>query len=717
MRFSSRWCLLLLLLGPAGLDAQVITTVAGADFIFPSSPLPALEAPLGTLSSTSVDRAGNVYTIDRDSCIAVRISPERIATVIAGNGLCVLSGERGAAVDAGLLYPLYGALDASGNYYVREYGRIRKIDEDGAIHTVAGSGVYTANLPTGDGGPALSATITSFGSFVLSASGEIFIAEPLAHRIRKVDRAGIITTVAGTGTPGFSGDGGPAAAAQINNPAALALDNSGTLYFGDLGNGRIRKMTPDGIVSTVATAAADSLGFDASGRLLYSGPAAPQILRLNASGPPTLIAGSTAVGFAGDGGPALAAQFRLSLSFAADAQSLFIADSLNFRVRKVDAGGVVSTVAGTGDARFVGDGSAPLSTPLFNPVGLAVDANGSLYIGESSGNRVRKLSAGVITTIAGTGFANSRGTNGDGGPATQAVLQTPLDVAFDSAGNLYVAERNTTSLRKVAPDGSISSVPRPAVPWGPYGVASDRQGILYITDESRDSVYRYDGKGTPQRIAGTGARGNSGDGGPALSATFNGPSGIAVDAGGNIFVADRGNGRIRKIDANGNISTFAAAPNLVYPLGLTFDTNGNLYVADVFYIRKIAPDGTVTTVAGSAAGAQSPTPVSAGDGKLATQALIANAQDVALDAAGNVYFTEGRPNGRVRAILAKPPSFSVGPQTMGFRAASAGAPTTAQNLTLAASITGIEFDLSVDTRGTGNWLSVTPTSGATPRLV
>ena len=333
--------------------------------------------------------------------------------------------------------------------------------QSGIITTVAGNGNGTYS---GDGGAATSASFFPAGVAV-DASGNLFIADYLNNRIRKVSAGGIITTVAGTGTQGFSGDGGPAISAELNKPNGVAVDASGNLFIADDYNQRIRKVSAGGIITTVA--------------------------------------GDGTQGFSGDGGPATAASFYYPSWVTVDASgNIFIADTANCRIRKVSAGGIITTVAGNGTQAFSGDGGPAIAASLFEPHGLAVDASGNLFIADADNQRIREVSAsGIITTVAGTG---TQGFFGDGGQAALASLDDPTDVAVDASGNLFIADYSNNRIRKVSVSGIITTA------------------------------------------AGDGTQGFSGDGGPAISAALNYPFAVALDASGDLFIADSDN-RIREV--------------------------------------------------------------------------------------------------------------------------------------------------------------------------
>jgi len=349
------------------------------------------------------------------------------------------------------------------------------------IRTVAGTG--TAGF-SGDGGPAVSAQFNRAYHIAVDAAGNLYIPDSANHVIRKVDTSGIITTVAGI--PGVesslfipSGDGGPATSATLRYPTSVAFDSEGNMYIAEYGYERVRKVDTSGIITTVAGS----------------------------------ITGAS--GYSGDGGPATSALLRGPMDVAVDsAGNLYIAEVFNHVIRKVDqTTGIISTVAGTGTPGFSGDGGPADLAQLNNPYSIDFDGSGNLYIADRNNNRVRKVDAsGNISTVAGTGTA---GYSGDGGPATAADMYSPTGLAAGDDGTLYVVELGNNIVRKISPAGIITT------------------------------------------IAGTGGvPGDSGDGGPATSAELRAPIGIDLDHDGSLYVSDYGNSKIKKLEAVTHTVTF-----------------------------------------------------------------------------------------------------------------------------------------------------------------
>ena len=474
------------------------------------------------------------------------------------------------------------------------------------ITTAAGSD------PVGDNGAATSAILFQAEGVAADVNGNVYVADAAGQRVRKITREGLITTIAGTGVAGFSGDGGPAAEAQLNSPYGLALDGLGDLYIADLGNARVRRVGIDGIITTVAgggslpagganegsaatllaLAAPRNIAWDGHDGFYISDFSAHRVYRLSEDGTLTTAAGTGVAGFSGDGGPAASARLDYPAGLAVDRQgALYIADSQNHAIRKV-ANGLMSTIAhastptglaidGTGTL-YIADPNAGEILALASsgaavafPIpasDLALDFQGDLYATEP--DLVLRVSLYGNSAIVGGGGSTAFG---DGGPATAARLNHPSGVAMDAAGNLYIADRDNNRIRRVSVDGTIST------------------------------------------IAGTGEEGDTGDGGPAIDAKLNAPSAVSVDSSGNVYICDTGNGRVRLITSGGIILP-VSVPGLKSPAYVMPDASGNLYIAD---------DGSGTIVKRSASGE-------------VTTILdnLASPRGLALDADGNLYFTE-----------------------------------------------------------------------------
>jgi len=596
----------------------VISTVAGngqAQFI--DSGGPAVNARLIAPNYTAADGAGNVYVSDNHYHQVFWISAAGIITVAAGTGKQGFSGDGGRATAAQLDGPAGLAVDASGNLYIADSAnnRVRKVAPDGVISTFAGNGQSGVG---GDAGPAAAAQLGQVFGVAVDRSGDVFLSQPASHRIRRVRADGMISRFAGTGTAGFSGDGGAAVSAQLFNPQGLKVDASGNVYFADNQNHRVRKITAAGVISTVA--------------------------------------GNGTQRFAGDSGAADQASLSGPADVAIDANgNLYIADLLNGRVRMVTPAGVISTVAGGGGG--LQNGPA-LQAALPAPTGLAIDNEGRLIIGVNYARQVRRLSQVTITTIAGV---LPTGGAGDNQPATSVTLLSPYGVAVDAAGNLLFADQVDNRIRKVSPAGTITTYggtglygwsgdgsPATTAQIGsPRALSLDSGGNLFLVSGAMSGIRRISAAGVVSTVAGAGAAGFTGDGAVATEARLNIPLGVAVDAAGNVFAADTNNHRIRRIDATTRVITTyagtgeagfsgdngpAARAQLFQPRQVAFDAAGNLLVADTgnSRIRRISPAGVITTVAGTGVNG------AGGDGGPAVSAQV-NPVGVAADKNGNFY--------------------------------------------------------------------------------
>ena len=612
-------------------QSGIITTYVGHSL--PENGAIATSQPIDWPASITLDGAGGFFIACHVQNKVYRVTANDTLHIVAGTGISGYSGDGSSATSAQLNGPSGLALDVLGNLYIADEhnSRIRKVTSSGIISTVAGTGISGYS---GDGGPAVAAQLDGPDSVALDASGNLYIADRNNNRIRKVSPNGIIRTVAGTRARGFSGDSSPATSAQLDEPNSVTLDASGNLYIADRNNNRIRKVTPDGIISTVA--------------------------------------GNGTRGFSGDGGRATSAQLDEPTGVAVDAAgNLFIADYFNFSIRKVTPDGIISTVAGGRTRNFSGDGGIATSAQLNGPRGVAVDAAGNLFITDVYNFSIWKVTLdGIISTVAGDG---TKGYSGDGGPATSAQLDEPTGVAVDASGNLFIADRMNHRIRKVTPGGIISTFAGTGVRgysgdggpatsaqlYYPDGLAVDALGNLCIGDTDNHRIRKVSLDGTISTVAGNGTAGYTGDGGSATSAQLNHPDGVAVDALGNLYIADGYNHRIRKVTPGGIISTVAGngtggfggdggpakAASLAYPTAVAIDAFGNLFIADFGNqrIRKVTPDGIISTLAGTGIRGFS------GDGGPAKAASLANPTGIAVNSLGDLFIADQN-NNRIRKV-------------------------------------------------------------------
>jgi uncharacterized protein (TIGR03437 family) len=650
-----------------------IETVAGSSLIGDGGL--ATLAQIGAIQGIAVDGRGNLYVSDTDNHRVRKVDSGGIITTVAGTGTRGFTGDGAAATDAQLNLPYGLAADSSGALYVADLGnnRVRRIGPDGIIATVAGNGTAGS---AGDGGPATSAELLAPRNVALDSAGNLYISEFDGHRVRKVLSSGLIATVAGTGVAGFRGDGGAAVAAQLAYPAGLAVDPNGDLYIADSGNLRIRKVLPNGLISTALGGSQTivlytplGVAVDASGAILV-GDVSNTVRAYTTAGVWTKVAGTGAAGFSGDGGPATKALLASVRDIAvAGNGNLYIADGV--RVRRVDNSGIIWTAAGNG-LNAVGDGGSALAANLSGPSAAALDYAGNLYIADPGTQRVRKVDPNnVIQTLAGIGVA---GAGGELVPGTVSALNTPMGVAVDPSGMVYVADTDNHRIRAVSANGYISTVAgtgNPGTgaegqPWlltplrGPRGVCIDRAGALYIVDTGNHRVLRAAPGASMATAAGNGSPGYTGDGGQGRLAQLNQPGACALDTAGDLFIADTLNHRIRKVASSGAISTVAgtgqagtcgdegpaAAACLNAPSGVAADDNGNIFIADTgnHVVRQVTADGVIHLIAGQYEAGF------AGDGGAATSAKLDAPAGLILDGAGDLYLADSG-NNRVRRLV------------------------------------------------------------------
>lgn len=668
MRIALRTGWIVILFSSFGFaQTSSVITVAGG---YQGNHKPALSANFSYPSALAFDGRGALYIGDSDNCEIRKLNQRGSIEVVAGSGICGFGGDGGKATSAMLSSFIGGIVfDANGDLLFSDSSnmRIRKITPAGVISTIAGTG---ARGYFGDGGPATQAQLFFPEDLALDSLGNLYVADSDNFVVRQINNAGVISTIAGNHTSGYSGDGGLATAAQLALLKGLAVDVIGNVYIGD-GSSHVREVNAAGVITTIAgNGQGGNAGDGGPGTSAAIGGVTGLLLSSNAllsiatnssvwaldltTGSIQLIAGAAgANGFAGDGGPALSAVFAFPNALAADSQgNLFLADSGNDRIREIAAASQnVTTSAGgyLGDGRKASEASLNLQSLGSH---IAFDRSGNLYIAETASHRVRKVSAkGVITTIAGTGIV---GYSGDGGPAIAAQLSHPSGVAVDSSGDIFIADSLNGVVRKVDTTGTISSLHPSGIPFfGPYifetgaGIAIDAADNIYFSD-GLTVIWKVDPSGNANIAAGTmWGFGYGGDGGPATQALLLLPAGIAVDATGNLYIADWLNNRIRRVDTAGIITKIAGtgtqgfsgdggpatAATLNLPVDVAADSAGNVYIADWinFRIRKVDSTGVIQTLVGTGGFGYT--------GERIPPSLVnVFASSVAVNASGQLYF-------------------------------------------------------------------------------
>jgi uncharacterized protein (TIGR03437 family) len=657
-----------------------ITTVAGGTL--PPSGMLAVKASIGDPPRVAVGPGGKVYFGSLHAVFAVDATGTLIR--IAGTGRAGYSGDGSAALNAQLLSPAGIAIDAAGNVYVADMdtNSVRRISSDGRIATYAGNG---AAGYSGDGGPATAAQLNTPDGLALDSTGNLYISDRNNHAIRVVSVDGNIHTAAGTGSPGFSGDGGTAASAQLAAPEGIALDSSGNLYIADTQNDRIRMVTAGGTITTVAGTGNGNVFGDggpasAAGLILPTGVAVDQAgnlfiadfgnsrIRVVSAGKIATIAGSSEGAPLADRENALSVLLNGPTGVAIDAAgNVYFTEGAigsgsglaqgDCRVWKVTPDNVLTVLAGTGLASYSGDGGSATGAQLLAPMGIATDPAGNIYIADTGNHRVRRMGPdGVIRTIAGSGV---QGYSGDGGPAVSAQLNSPTGVSFHPSGVLLIADSGNSRIRMITSDGTIGTLigngnssyygdgigSLQASINHPQSVAVSPSGEVYIADTQNNAIRKRSANGLMSAIAGTGPAGFSGDGGPATSALLNGPTGVAVDAGGNVYVVDAGNQRVRKVATDGVISTVASS--LAQPNSVAADAAGDVFVTTGgdHRVLMISSNGQTSPIAGTGDCCYS------GDGGPAVKAALDAPSALAIDASsGTVYLADTAANA-VRALI------------------------------------------------------------------
>jgi sugar lactone lactonase YvrE len=631
-----------------------------------------------------VDTAGNVYVADTENGVIRKITPAGVVTTrngTTGTTAVPFSHPRGLVVDG------------SGNIYVANTNdaTIQKVAPDGTVTTLAGTSGSTGHVDaTGS-----AALFNLPQGIVLDSAGNLFVSDPGSSTIRKVTPAGVVTTVAGTAGTSGSADG-TGVAALFSNPYGMAIDSADNLYVADNGNAVIRKITPAGVVTTLAGSkgvlgSADGTGTaaqfnqptdvaaDAAGNVYVADTGNELIRKITPAGVVTTLGGAPGIVGSADA-TGSNASFNGPAGVAADAAgNIFVADSLNNTIRSgvpaaPGTGGTGApanpNVGGTsaGNVALINTGSAGGTTAFLYPTGVAVDSSGTAYVTDASYNTVQKITpTGLTSRLAGSpGFAGMHD-----GAGIIALFNQPGGNAIDSTGNLFVADTGNATIRKIAPDGTVSTLAGAPASRGnqdgtgasasfsaPSGVAVDGAGNVYVADAFGQVIRKITSAGVVTTLAGSpGARGEAdGTGG---AARFNHPTSVAVDSAGTVYVADAYNDTIRKVTAAGVVTTLAGSAGISggndgtgrnalfnQPMGVAVDAAGNVFVSDTANatIRRVTPAGVVTTVAGMVG-------ISGLADGAAASALFNQPRGLVVDASGNLLVADTG-NAVIRKITA-----------------------------------------------------------------
>lgn len=580
----------------------------------------ALQANLADATDVAYDAAGNLYVSQRNANRIRKIAPNGTITTIAG-GNTGFAGDGGQASAALISRPAGLAFDSAGNLYFADSGnrRIRKITPAGVITTIAGNG---ARGHAGDGGNALNASFATVNGLAVDAAGNVYVTDTPAQRVRKITPAGLISTFAGNGDPGFSGDNGPGASAQLNTPSGLDTDAAGNLYIADSLNQAIRKVTPAGVISTIwQVGQRFPTNVKTHGNALYISDATNCAVYLHNLGTSSVVAGGNC-GIPNEGGNAQASALGGPDGLAVDplGQAVFV-DTDFSRVRRVSNGGLLQTIAGVGGS-FV-NGRAAIGAPFGNGYGIAVDAAGNVVFSDTGYARVRRINAtGTVDTLAGMdGVWLGQQVCPTSCAGNTLLLGAPSGIAFGSAaGEVIFADRVQdliygrnaagTVIRLAGGGGLAVGADGPAnqVRIDPYGIARAPNGELYFTDYRANKVRRLNA-GNVTTYVGTGTAGSAGDGGTAWTATINRPIAIAITADNTVYVSEGDGRRVRRVAPNGIISTFAgngqlgvtgngvAATSAAVGVVTGIAVHGNdVYLASEGLLRRVR-NGIITTVA------------------------------------------------------------------------------------------------------------------------
>lgn len=590
--------------------AGVVTTVAGAVGVPGWANGRGTAARFFTPVGIAVDGAGNLYVSDVQLQVIRKITPAGDVTTLAGTTWAQGSVD-GTGAAARFYAPQGVGVDSSGNVYVNDYYTVRKITPAGVVTTLAG----TSSIEGSADGTGAAARFGSQRGLAVDGAGNIYVADSQNQRIRKVTQAGVVTTLA-------------APAAGFGDPQGVTVDGNGNVYVADRVFCAVYKITSGGVVTTFAGTPATSgsvdglgaaarfrgplsLAADASGNIYVDDSYNNAIRKITPDGVVSTFAGKAVEGGAVDGAGAQAS-FKIPNSIAVDSSgNFYVADTGNAVIRKITSAGVVSTLAGTaGDKSGSKDGIGAAAA-FSAPQGIATDLSGNVYVAEMGSNLIRKISpGGSVTTLA--GGSGGQGGGSMDGAGTAAGFYHPDGLVTDAAGNIYVADTGNNTIRKITPAGVVTTLAGVAGSSGstdglgtaarfnrPTGLAMDVPGNLYVADASNHTIRKITLAGQVTTIAGKAGTAGLADGN-GTAARFNSPLFLTVDASGNVYVADSLNYMIRKITPAGDVTTIAGTPgsagvvpgalpgSLNQVFGITLGVDGALYVVSEYAVVRVA---------------------------------------------------------------------------------------------------------------------------------
>jgi len=549
-------------------QSGVVTTFAGqqGEFIHPIA--------------VTVDSVNNAYVLDANFCSVLKVSPAGVVSVFAG---AYCGAQDGTGSGAAFYYPRGITIDGSDNLYVTDNSTIRKVTPGAVVTTLAGLAGSTGSAD----GTGSAARFNGSEGIDVDVNGNLYVADKISNTIRKVTPAGVVTTLAGSAGTTGSADG-TGSAARFNGPMGVAVDASGNVYVGDSDNFAIRKITSGGVVTTFAGAPG---------------------------------------GFGTTDGTGEAARFQYPYGVAAaGGGTAYVADTFNHTIRKITSGGVVTTFAGVAGTFGYFDGTGTAAR-FYNPKGIVTDGSGNVYVTDTNNHTIRKItSGGAVTTLAGQYglFGSADGTG------TAARFKRPVGIAVDSNGNLFVADTENNTIRKVTSGGVVTTIAGLAGNFGsadgtgnaarfsaPRGIAVDGNNDIFVADTGNNTIRKVTQGGVVTTVAGLAGNSGSTDGNGS-SARFNEPAAITADGSNNLFICDRSNHTIRRLTPSGDVTTVAsvalgigqddgtgAAARFDGPHGLDFDSSGNLYIADTgnhairLGVTAIADVATIDAAQGS----------------------------------------------------------------------------------------------------------------------